>query len=219
MKDKTRQEAVDKILIVMCNYYTQGLTQEVLDLYHLLWADYEVSEISAASMIWMKNNRWFPKADEIIKIIESARGPQIDIKTRALEQWRVVLQQLQYHGSYHPPKFSDPITAHLLKNQFRWSYLSEMKVDEEQWEQKRWIEAFEAAAKVHQDLLEIGVSGKVMELISEIPKSIDALELAGETVPKDKITAFRQMLEAQAHQDEKDLEKTNKRLRVQKGEV
>lgn len=218
MKDKTRQEAIDKMLMVMCSYYQQALTKEVLNLYHLLWADHEVSDLSAACMIWMKNNRWYPKADEIIKIVESAKGPQIDIKTRALEQWRVVLQQLQYHGSYHPPKFSDPITSHLVKNQFRWSYLSEMKVDEEQWEQKRWIEAFEAAAKVHQDLLQLDISGKVLELVEKIPSKInEALTVDGEPVSKDKITAFREMLEAQAHQDEKDLEKTNKRLRFQKG--
>jgi hypothetical protein len=219
MKDKTRQEAVDRILLAMCNYYQQALTQDVLTLYHLLWADQEVRDISAACTIWMKQNRWYPKADEIIKIIEEQKGPVIDIKHRALEQWRVVLQQLRHHGAYHPPSFSDPITAHLIRNQFRWSYLSEMKQSEEQWEQKRWIEAFEVAARVHQDLLQIDVPKQVMELIENVTRKISEPAKSSEPVPVEKIKAFRKMLEGQATEDEKELELTNKRINVQKGEI
>lgn len=216
MKDKTRQEAVDKILLAMCNYYQQALTKDVLNLYHLLWADQEVEDIAAACKIWMLGNRWYPKANEILEIIEFQKGPQIDIKTRALEQWRVVLQQLQRHGAYHPPTFTDPITNHLVKNQFRWSYLSDMKTDEEQWEQKRWVEAFEVASKVHQDLIAIEAPKKVLDLMTRI-RSVDSPD--PDPVPVDKIKAFRKMLEAQAIMDEKALEKTNKRIDLLKAQA
>lgn len=213
---KTRQETLDKILLLMCNYYQQALTQEVLSIYHELWAEYAIEDIAAAAKIWMKENRWFPLADGIIRIIEEQKGPKISIETRAQQQWRVILQQIKRHGAYHPPKFSDPITANLVKTQFSWSYLSYMKESEENWEQKRWCEAFKLAAELHKDLAALDVPRQVSKLLETTIKDVDP---DPEPVPVDKIRSYRKMLEAQAALDEKDLDKTNARINLLQGQA
>lgn len=218
-EEESRQEAVDRMLLAMANYYQQALTQDVVDLYHELWQRFEIDDISAACKTHMEESRWYPKASEIIDIIKRRQAPLSDIKVRALEQWRVVLQQLRRHGAYHPPQFSDPITAHLIKGEFRWSYLSNMKEDEEQWVQKRWCEAFEVAAAVHQDLIALDVPFKVTNLLETVAAQIGAdlpgpIDENSESVPVNKITAFKEMLEAKAEKDQRDLDGTNKRIHM-----
>ena len=210
---RKRQEAIDKTLLIMCQYYEQQLTDDVIEIYHLLWAKYETEDITSACYIWMEKSRWFPKGNEIIELIETQKGPQISLQTRAQQQWRVILQQLKRHGPYHPPQFSDPITAELVKNQFSWSYLANMKESEENWEQKRWCEAFELAADLYKDVELLDVPESLKNLLADTTKPIAE---KGEPVPLDKITAFRKMLESQALKDDKALDKTNARLRADK---
>jgi hypothetical protein len=202
----------------MCNYYQQALTQEVLKLYHELLAEQNLEDISAAATIWMKENRWYPLASDLMNIIDRLKGPRITIQTRALTQWRVVLQKLKRHGAYHPPQFSDPITGYLIKNQFAWTYLANMKEAEENWEQKRWCEAFVMAAEDHKALnLPLEIPKKVEALLETVARQTGAdlpgpLDENSEPVPVDKIAAYRKMLEEKAEKDEASLARTNIRL-------
>lgn len=213
---ETRQEAIDKILLIMGDYYQQTLTEDVIDIYHRLWAGYPVEDVAAACEIWMKCNRWHPMVNQIIDILETRQGPSL--QTRAQVQWRVILQQIPKHGMYHPPRFSDPITANLVKSQFSWSYLCSMEESELNWEQKRWCEAFELAAELFEDLVQLEVPEEVGELLNTVGRKVTGTEEPEQKVPLEKITKFRKMLEAQAALDEKDLDKTNARINLSNNE-
>lgn len=219
-KETKRREKIDKIIFLMGNYYGQSLSEDVVDLFHQLWAEHETEDISTACSLWMKTpgekNRWFPRANEIIEIIERNKGPKITIQTRAQQQWRVILQQIPKHGMYHPPTWSDPITAQLVQNQFSWSYLCSMEESELQWEQKRWCEAFELAAELYGDLPQIEQMPEDVKSLMEKIKIGETITVVGDgaRVPVDKIKAFREMLVEKAEKDEADLDPTNKRLRT-----
>lgn len=152
---KTRQEAIDKTLFLMSAYYNYPLTEEVVELYHSLWADHELSDIDSACYIWMNDNKWFPKASEILKIIEKNKGPVISIEAIAQQQWRVVLKAISSNGINRPPVFPHPVTALLVKNQFPWSYLCSMEESDLNWEEKRWSSAFNLATEANINVLQI----------------------------------------------------------------
>lgn len=73
-------------------------------------------------------------------------------KNRAIWQWSVILEQLKYHGKYHPPKFSDPITQHLSRIQSWWYDLHDMTSDERPAMRHRWIKDFNIMVEIEQAL-------------------------------------------------------------------
>ena len=82
------------------------------------------------------------------------------------------MDAIRQHGARRRPIFADPVTEHLIKTQFTWSYLCDMLEENENWEQKRWCEAFDLAASIHADLLEIEVPDKVRGLLDTVTKPV-----------------------------------------------
>ena len=76
------------------------------------------------------------------------------------------------HGARRRPKFADPVTEYLIKTQFTCSYLCGTLEENENWEQKRWCEAFDLASSIHEDLLEIEVPKKVRELLDNVTRPV-----------------------------------------------
>lgn len=220
-KPKSRTQQIDEILFELEKYFNVDLEETSIALYHKAWTPYTIEEIGAACSIWLssyddRRYDFMPRANQLIKIMEKAKGPVIpNIQARALDQWRVVLTHIKRHGAGRPATFEDPVTDYLIKNQFAWTYLAKMKEEDEKWEQKRWCEAFVLAVEVHDDLVRIEAPEKVLDLIGTVAKSVvdtnEPMEMISD-VPLDKIKAYRKMLEAQANRDLKDLEKTNKRI-------
>lgn len=161
-KKSSRATELDKILLSMALYYEKELNSDVVSIYHELLSDFEIDDISAACSIWMKSKRFYPKVNEIIGIIEKNCGTCISIESRAQQQWRIVLSTLG-RGP-----FKDPITAHLCKSQFRHSYLRNMLEANENWEQKRWCEAFALASEIGEDRLILEAPEAVLQLTSGI---------------------------------------------------
>jgi len=209
---KTRTQRIDEILYELEKVFTKDLDETTINVYHKILGPYSVEEISAACSTWLASTGdrkfdYFPRPNQIIEIIESkkVKGPRIEV--RAQQQWRVILQQIKRHGDYHPPQFSDPITANLVKTQFSWSYLCNMEESEENWEQKRWCEAFVLAAELHKDLAALEVPEKVIKLLDGIGKEIPLPERG--SVPVDKIKAYKETITEKAQADDAGLVPTN----------
>lgn len=166
---KTKEERIDSALFLLADLYNKDLSTALVTLYHQILEPYLIDEIERALKVLCETQGFFPKPNEIIDIINIHRDPPgPSVKARAQQQWRVILQQVGKHGSYHPPKFSDPITQHLVSTQFRWPYLCEMNESNEDWEQRRWCDAFELAVELYADLKQIGVPEKVRDLLDDI---------------------------------------------------
>ena len=90
MEKMTREKKIDQMLLMMELYFDQEKDEQVLKLYHKLWADVPVEELSLACRAFMLNgkNRFFPKAGEILDIVEAHQGPQGSLESRAQAQWR-----------------------------------------------------------------------------------------------------------------------------------
>ena len=194
MKEKTRQKEIDKILLNMAMYYGHELVPDVINIYHELLAGHSYQDINAACGIWMKENQWFPKANEIIGIIEKNKGPQVSIEARAQQQWRIVMTAVRRRGlNQGAPIFTDPITANLIRTQFSWPYLCKTEEKNGNWEQKRWCEAFELAIEAHPDMKQIKVPANVKDLAANVTKPVtESAPTAPHTVPTEVIAQYRQ---------------------------
>lgn len=163
-KKSNRATELDKILLGMALYYDKEMNSAVVSIYHELLADFNLDEIKAACSIWMKSNRFYPKVNKIIGIIEKNRGPTISIESRAQQQWRIVLSTLG-RGP-----FKDPITAYLCKHQFRHSYLRNMLEVNEHWEEKRWCKAFALSGEIGEERLQLEAPEAVLQLTDGVFK-------------------------------------------------
>jgi hypothetical protein len=214
-EEQTRQEKIDKILLNMALYFGHELVPDTIDVYHKLFADYSHEQINSACWEWMYANQWFPRANEIIKIIEHNSDPQPSIQSRAQQQWRIVLSAVATQGKNNPPKFSDPITANLVRTQFRWPYLCDMKQENENWEQKRWCEAFELAIESHPDMKQLEAPAKVKKLAASVTKPVTEPEsTAPNSVPIKKFRELRKKLRGQV-QEQEDREARMAKLKEQ----
>lgn len=218
--DDSRSLQIDKILFKTEACYSGAeFDSASLDVWHDALAEFEIEEISAALRIHIKESKFLPKISEIIDIIEKNKGPQISIQSRAQQQWRIVLSAVATQGKNNPPTFSDPITANLVKTQFRWQYLCDMKQENENWEQKRWCEAFELAIESHPDMKQIEVSAKVKELAANVTKpAIEPESAAPNSVPIKKIREFRKKLRGKI-QKEEDREARMAKLKEQAQQI
>jgi len=113
------------------------------------------------------------------------------------------MDAIRQHGARRRPIFADPVTTHLIRTQFNWSYLCDMPESKENWEQKRWCEAFDLAAKIHKDLVQIEVSAKVGALLETVGKEISSKASRG-SVPVDEIRAYKEKMKNKIVQDADD---------------
>ena len=206
---------LDKVLLGMALYYEREMDDALVNIYHELLAEYDIEDIKAACNIWMKTQKWFPKASELIEIINNNRGAAISIESRAQQQWRHVVSMVRARGlTRGKPIFADPITEHLVRTQFRWSYLCGIEEAKENWEEKRWCEAYDLAAEIHKNLLTIEVPKQVSGLLDRIMEPIKEFPLSERRPANpellEKMRAYRKMLEKKANKDVEDLEESNR---------
>ena len=90
---QTRQEKIDRVLLNMALYYEHELVPDIIDVYQELLAKYSHEHIESACWEWMQSNRWFPRANEIIKIrrrlneiMASHTGQDIEVIARDTER-------------------------------------------------------------------------------------------------------------------------------------
>ena len=171
-KPENRQERIDQGLYLLAEILDKTLTDMVLDGYQKILSPYDVVVIENAFGAALGTMKWFPKPDELRNLIEANNGLVISIEAPAQQQWRIVLTAVRQYGARRRPKFADPVTEHLIKTQFTWSYLCGMLEQNEPWEQKRWCDAFDLAASIHEDLIKLGVPTKVHELLETVIKPI-----------------------------------------------
>jgi hypothetical protein len=214
MREETRTDAIDKVIFKTALYYNHEVVPPVLDMWHSSLAEFEIHDIYRAFSLHVKTSRFFPSIAEIIDIIGRNEN-KLSIEARALQQWRVVMSAVRKYGINRRPQFADPITAHLVKTQFLWTYLCGFPEQEENWEQKRWCEAFKLSQETHKDLAQLEVPGNVSGLIENVGKKIIDNEPgpAGQ-VPLDKITAFKERIKPRADQDDADIKAVNTSINV-----
>ena len=129
-----RSREIDSILFKAETCYPNAeFDPSSFEVWHLALAEFEIEEISTAFSTHIKESKFLPTISEIIDIIKKNKGPQISIEARAQQQWRIVLAAVVTHGRANPPTFTDPITANLVKTQFRWPYLCDMRQENENY--------------------------------------------------------------------------------------
>jgi hypothetical protein len=202
--DSSRSQQIDGILFKTEACYPGDLDSMSLDIWHEALAEFDIEEISKAFTIHVKQSKFLPVISEIIQIIEHNKGPQVSIEARAQQQWRVVMTAVRQRGlNQGAPIFADPITANFVKTQFRWTYLCEIKEQDEKWEQKRWCEAFELAIECHPDLKQIDALANVKELAANVTKPLTEPESAGpNSVPIETMRELRKKLSGQVQSQE-----------------
>ena len=89
---KEWKEDLDKILYKTALYYSYGLTDDLLKMYHTLLDGYSILELRVAFIMHMRESKFFPKADEIIKQADLNRNDGQGTDARALSQWIIVTQ-------------------------------------------------------------------------------------------------------------------------------
>lgn len=160
------------MLMMMELYFDTNKEAPVLKLYHKIWADAEVEALGIACREYMTKgkNKWFPKAGEILDIIDSWKRPQGSIEALAQQQWRLVMQAVRDRGyGRGAPVFKDPITNTVVRTQFIWEALCDTPVPELKWAEKRFNEAYNLATELEPEQVLIeNTPEKVKELISGI---------------------------------------------------
>jgi len=144
----------------------------VIEGYYKILESYDIADVEKAFGAALGTMKWFPKPVELRDLIEADQGLVISIEARAQQEWRGVMSAVRQLGAGRPPRFLDPVTAHLVRTQFTWSYLCGMLEENENWEQKRWCEAFDLADSIHEDLLEIEVPDKVRGLLDVVARPV-----------------------------------------------
>lgn len=143
-----------------------------IDVYYETLRPYQIEDIEKAFSAALGMLRWFPKPVELKDFIKASNSNYANIQVRAQQQWRAVVSAVRSQGARRRPKFVDPITEHLIDRQFSWSYLCEMSEVNENWEQKRWCEAYELADSIRDDLLTNEMPQKVIDMVDKVAKSI-----------------------------------------------
>jgi len=149
MKNTDREKQIDSIMFRVESCYAGDFDPNSFDIWHDVLSRYAVDDISAAFTTHVKKSKFLPTISEIVAIIEERQVPRICIEAEAEQQWRLVLSTLG-RG-----KYDDPVTAHLCKRQFNNNYLRNMLEKNENWEQKRFCKAYELAAELHKNNLQI----------------------------------------------------------------
>jgi len=140
--------------------YDKDISNTFLNAYYEFLKDYDIEQISLAMKIHCRNIRFWPKVSEIIQIIENKTDDKIQIEATAEQQWRIVLQTLG-RGP-----FDDPITKILCKRQYNHTYLKDILVKDENWEQRRFCRSYQLLANKMKD---------DMPMIGDMPKKIQKL--------------------------------------------
>ena len=170
---KSRTEMIDGIMCqVEACYPGQGFDEAAIDIWHRVLAPYEIKETEKAFFSHIQQSRFLPTIAEIKGLLDENKKGHISIEARAQQEWRGVMSAVRQLGAERRPRFLDPVTAHLIKTQFPWSYLCGMLEKNENWEQKRWCEAYDLASSIHKDLLEIEVSDEIRGLLDTVAKSV-----------------------------------------------
>ena len=144
MQNSDKKEFLN-VINKMAIIYEKNFSADFLDVYWDILQPYSVVELKDAMNEVCRTCKFYPKPSEIIELIESKRKPKIRIEAIAQQQWRLVLATLGKGD------FNDPVTARLCKRQFNYNYLRNMLEKDENWEQKRFCEAYELEAEANQN--------------------------------------------------------------------
>ena len=168
----TREKKIDQMLLMMELYFDQEKDEQVLKLYNKLWADVPVEHLGIACREYMSQgkNKYFPKAGDILDIVRRLGKPTQSIEAQAQQQWRLVVTAIRQRGlSRGAPVFDDPITNTLVRTQFTWESLCSVEADKLNWEEKRFVEAYNLASEIEPEKLLIEASTEeVKALVSNI---------------------------------------------------
>jgi len=200
-----RSREIDSILFKAETCYPNAeFDPSSFEVWHLVLAEFEIEEISTAFSTHIKESKFLPTISEIFHIIKRNKGQQTSIEARTQQQWWLVMKAVRQRGlSRGAPLFADPVTANLVKTQFRWTYLCEIKEPDEKWEQKRWCEAFELAIECHPDLKQIDALANVKELAANVTKPLTEPESAvPNSVPIETMRELRKKLSGQVQSQE-----------------
>jgi hypothetical protein len=102
-----------------------------------------MDQVKTAAMKILKT-RTISKMPTFAEFLEAIHGSK---KDNAQVQVDIVLETLHRHGSRIRPKFTDPITQHLMLTRWKWErWGANVREDEIKWWRKEFVEAYQSYA-------------------------------------------------------------------------
>lgn len=114
MDDSDKREFLNMMNMMALNY-GKDLNADLLRLYWLSLADMELDQIKLALIHIVKNNRYFPRPDEII---EAAGIGKAQIELVGLSEAQRIVDSVRRYGNSRVVEFDDPVTAEVVRRRF-----------------------------------------------------------------------------------------------------
>lgn len=127
-----------ELITGMCDIYDKKPSEFIFAIYYDLLKEYEYSLVEKAIKKCLKNRVYstFPKPAEILEYLEGTK------EDKALIAWLTAKKGTEIAGYYETPIFDDPIISHCIVNLGGWLEFSSMKVIDEPFVEKRFIELY-----------------------------------------------------------------------------
>lgn len=145
MTDNDKKDFAEAFMLV-CMTYDKDPSKELIGLYFNILKEYPVEQVKTAFELHLKcpdRGTFFPKpADIIAKITGTQKQKTINIESKAIAAWDEAYAAMLKHGQYQSVKLSDPLGMKVITYLGGWSTFCMMKVDDEQWRRKEFINAY-----------------------------------------------------------------------------
>lgn len=139
-------EEFGKSFMVLAEIHGKELSHSSVLAYFQALASYPIKDVKNALSSAITTLKFFPKPSELIEFCNCSGGKVEDL---AIVQAGSVLNAIKRIGRYQTVRFSDPVTAAVIKTHFGgWAKLcNEQKSENENWFLKDFADAYRAYAK------------------------------------------------------------------------
>lgn len=171
--DNQDKERFAKVIGMMCLAYSRENSTDLMRMYFADLSEFGIDQVElACEQIRKSPAAHFPRVGEIIAKIKGDR------KGNAHEAWAEVLETIgsRYHAN-NPPSFDDPRINRALSVIGGYKQVCLTPYDEQQWLQKRFIEAYETAdSSIHRNEIKQIGRDDAAKLLSKIGLSLPKKE-------------------------------------------
>lgn len=141
-----KQQIFKSIIATLHEIYDKQLSIEGQKIWWNAFKQYSAEQIATAMQKHIEDpdvGKFAPKpADIIAKITGTQKQKTINTESKAIAAWDEAYAAMIKHGQYRSVKLSDPIGMKVIAHLGGWSTFCMMKVDEEQWRRKEFINTY-----------------------------------------------------------------------------
>ena len=144
--DNKDKKKFAEIFTLTCLTYEKQVTQELMRLYFKVLGEYPIEIVEAAFMSHLKcpdRGQYWPKPADIISKISGTRMQLTAInESRAAEAWKIVHSAIIRGTPYQSLGLDDSTALRAIQALGGWPSLCMMKIDDEQWRRKEFIQHY-----------------------------------------------------------------------------